>query len=86
LAYFLFYPNYDDPSCIRQLADSIPNSLHVFEQNLLASAIIELGGSAVGVASDSLSGFKGTVALEKISEYLSPEMSEANAITCQSFR
>jgi hypothetical protein len=40
----------------------IPNPLHVFEQNLL-TAVIEFCGSAVGVASDSLSGFKSAVIL-----------------------
>ena len=33
---------------------SIPNPLHVFEQNLLTAAVIEFGGPAVGAASNSL--------------------------------
>ena len=40
---------------------SIPNSLHIFEQNLLPAAVIEFCGSAVGVAGDPLSGFKSAV-------------------------
>jgi hypothetical protein len=34
-------------------------SLHIFEQNLLAAAVIEFLGSAVGMAGDSLSSFAG---------------------------
>jgi hypothetical protein len=48
-------------------------SLHILEQNLLAAAVIELRGSAVGVASDSLSGFKGAVILQKIRDAGRPE-------------
>jgi hypothetical protein len=44
----------------------VPNPLHVFEQNLLTAAVIELRGPAVDVAGDSLSGFKGAVIVEKI--------------------
>jgi hypothetical protein len=40
---------------------SVPNPFHIFEQNLLATAVIEFGGSAVGVAGYALSGFKGAV-------------------------
>jgi hypothetical protein len=35
----------------------VPNPLHVLEQNLLAAAVVEFCGPAVGVAGDSLSGF-----------------------------
>jgi len=38
----------------------------VFQQHLLAAAVIKLGGPAVGVAGDALSGFKGAVVLQKI--------------------
>ena len=37
---------------------SISDSLHVFEQNLLPAAVIEFRSPAVGVAGESLSGFK----------------------------
>ena len=47
---------------------SIANPLHVLEQNLLATAVIEFRGSAVGVAGDSLSGFKGAVIFKKIGD------------------
>jgi hypothetical protein len=32
----------------------IPNPLHVFEEHLLPTPIIELGGPAIGVTSDPL--------------------------------
>ena len=41
-------------------------SLHIFEQNLLSAAVIEFRGPAVGVAGDSLSGFKSAVIFQKI--------------------
>jgi hypothetical protein len=44
----------------------ISNPLHIFEQDLLAAAVIEFRGPAIGVASDSLSGFKGAVIFQKI--------------------
>jgi hypothetical protein len=37
---------------------SIPNSFHIFEQNLLTAAVIEFRGSAVGVTGNALHGFK----------------------------
>jgi hypothetical protein len=52
---------------------SIPNPLHVLEQNFLTAAIIELGGPAVGVAGDPLSGFKGAVIFQKIRDAGRPE-------------
>ena len=52
---------------------SIPNPLHVLEQNLLAAAVIEFRGPAVGVAGDSLSGFKGAVIFQKIRDAGRPE-------------
>jgi hypothetical protein len=58
------------PSLISKML--IPNPLHVFEQNLL-TAVIEFCGSAVGVASDSLSGFKGAVIFQKIRDAGRPE-------------
>jgi hypothetical protein len=41
-------------------------SLHILEQYLLSAAVIKLCGSAIGVASDSLSGFKGAFIFQKI--------------------
>jgi hypothetical protein len=54
-------------------AHSIPNPFHILEQNLLPATVIKLGRSAVSVASDSLSGFKGTVIFQKISDAGRPE-------------
>jgi hypothetical protein len=34
--------------------NSIPDPLHVFEQNLLTASVIEFRGPAVGVAEDAL--------------------------------
>ena len=48
-------------------------SLHVLEENLLAAAVIEFRGPAVGVAGDSLSGFKGAVIFQKIRDAGRPE-------------
>ena len=39
------------------------NSLHIFEQNLQVSTVIEFGGPAVGVAGDSLSCFQGAASV-----------------------
>jgi hypothetical protein len=44
----------------------IPYSLHVLQQHLLTAAVIELGGAAVGVAGDPLSGFQGAVIFQKV--------------------
>ena len=44
---------------IRSYHFLISNPLYVFEQNLLPAAIIKLCGPAVGMAGDSLGGFKG---------------------------
>ncbi len=41
-------------------------SLHVLQQNLLAAAVIEFRGPAVGVAGNSLGGFKSPVIFQKI--------------------
>ena len=49
-------------------AISIPNPLHVLEQNLLTAAVIEFRGPAAGMAGDPLSGFKGAVIFQKIRE------------------
>jgi len=46
--------------------DSISNSLHFFEQNLLTATVIKFRSSAVSVTADSLSGFKGAVIFQKI--------------------
>jgi hypothetical protein len=45
---------------------SIPNPLHVLEQYLLAAAVIQFRSPAIGVASDSLSGFKSAIIFQKI--------------------
>jgi hypothetical protein len=50
------------------LSGSISNSLHIFEQNLLAAAVIEFRGPAVGVAGDPLGGLKGAVIFQKIGD------------------
>ena len=52
---------------------SVPNPLHVLQQNLLAAAVIEFRGSAVGVARNPLRGFKGAVIFEKIRDAGRPE-------------
>jgi len=44
----------------------VPNPLHVLEQNLLPTAIVKFRGPTIGVASDSLSGFKSAVIFQKI--------------------
>ena len=49
------------------------NPLHVLEQNLLAAAVIEFRGPAVGVAGDPLSGFQGAVIFQKIRDTGRPE-------------
>jgi hypothetical protein len=51
----------------------IPDSLHILEQNLLAAAVIQLCGPAIGVAGDSLSGFQGAVIFQKIRDAGRPE-------------
>jgi hypothetical protein len=50
----------------RNVHISIPNPLHILEQNSLTAAVIEFRGPAVGVAGDALSGFKGPVIFQKI--------------------
>jgi len=44
----------------------ISNPLHVLEQDFLASPIVQLGGSTVGVTGDPLGGFKSAVIFQKI--------------------
>ena len=44
---------------------SVPNPFHILQEHLLAAPDIEFRGSAVGVAGDPLSGFKGTVIFQK---------------------
>jgi hypothetical protein len=51
----------------------VANPLHVLEQNLLTAAVVEFCGPAVGVAGDSLSGFKGAVIFQKIRDAGRPE-------------
>jgi hypothetical protein len=45
----------------------------VLEQNLLTAPVIGFRGPAVGVARDSLSGFKGAVIFQKIRNTGRPE-------------
>jgi hypothetical protein len=52
---------------------SIPNPLHILQQYLLAAAVVEFRGPAVGVAGDTLSGLKGAIILEKIRDTGRPE-------------
>jgi len=54
-------------------AHSISNPLHVLEQNLLSAPVIEFRGPAVGVAGDTLSGFKRTVIFQKVRDPGRPE-------------
>ena len=52
---------------------SIPNSLHVVQENLLTAAVIEFRSPAVGMAGDPLSGFKGAIIFQKIRDPGRPE-------------
>jgi hypothetical protein len=45
---------------------SISNPLHILQEYLLAAAVVELRGPALGVAGDPLGGFKGAVIFQKI--------------------
>ena len=51
----------------------VSNPLHILEQNLLAAAVIEFRGAAVGVTGDSLSGFQCAVIFQKIRDAGRPE-------------
>ena len=51
----------------------IPNSFHIFEQHLLAAAVIEFRGAAVSVAGNPLRGLKGPVVFQKIRDTGCPE-------------
>jgi hypothetical protein len=46
---------------------------HVFEEYLLPAAIVQLGGPAISVAGDALSGFKSAVIFQKIRDAGCPE-------------
>jgi hypothetical protein len=46
--------------------NSISNPLHILQEHLLAAAVIELRGPAIGVTGYSLSGFKGAIIFQKI--------------------
>jgi hypothetical protein len=52
---------------------SVPNPLHILEQNLLAASVIKFRGSAVGVTGNALSGFQGAVIFQKIRDAGGPE-------------
>jgi hypothetical protein len=53
--------------------DLIPNPLHVLQKDLLAAAVIQFRGPAIGVASDSLGRFKGAVIFQEIRNPGRPE-------------
>jgi hypothetical protein len=61
------------PHCRLQIPQLISNPLHILEENLLATTIIEFRRAAVGVAGDSLSGFKSAVIFQKIRDAGRPE-------------
>ena len=44
----------------------VSNPFHVVQEHLLTAAVVELCRPAVGVAGDSLSGFKGPVIFQQI--------------------
>ena len=52
---------------------SVPNPLHILEQNLLAAAVIEFGGSAVGVPGNALGRLQRPVIFQKIRDAGRPE-------------
>ena len=54
-------------------AISIPNPLHVLEQNLLTAAVIEFRGPAVGMTSNPLSYLQSAVIFQKIRDAGRPE-------------
>ncbi len=54
------------PHCRLQIPQLIPDPLHILQEHLLAAAIVEFRGPAVGVAGDPLGGFKGAVIFQKI--------------------
>ena len=62
-----------DGYTLLSIVKSVPNPLHFFEQNLLAAAVIEFRGPAIGVAGYPLSGFKSAVILQKIRDAGSSE-------------
>ena len=61
------------------LSGSISNPLHVLQEHLLAAAVIQFRGPAVGMAGDSLSGFKSAVIFQKIRDAGRAELSEADS-------
>jgi hypothetical protein len=50
-----------------------PNQYLILQKNLLTAAVVEFRSTAVGVASDPLSGFKGAVIFQKIRDAGRPE-------------
>ena len=58
-----FILSFDSPLCSSKL---VPNPLHVLQENLLTASVVEFRSAAIGVASDSLSGFQGAVIFQKI--------------------
>jgi hypothetical protein len=61
------------PHCRLQIPQLISNPRHVLQKNFLTAPVIEFCGPAVGVAGDSLSGFKGAVIFQKIRDAGRPE-------------
>jgi hypothetical protein len=57
----------------------VADPLHVLREHLLAAAVIKLCRTTVGMASDSLSGFKSAVIFQKIRDAGRAELSEANS-------
>jgi hypothetical protein len=51
----------------------VANPFHIFEEDLLSPTIVEFRRAAIGVAGDSLSGFKGAVIFQKICDAGRPE-------------
>ena len=65
-------------TCVAKTDNSYPEDFNIesfpyLRGNLLTAAVIKLGGPAVGMAGDSLSGFKGVVIFQKIRDAGRPE-------------
>jgi hypothetical protein len=58
---------------IEQRMISVPNSFHIFEQYLLAAAVIKLRGPAVGVTGNALGSLQSAVIFQKIRDAGRPE-------------
>jgi len=51
----------------------LSNPLHIFQESLLAAAVVEFRGPAVGAACDSLNGFDGAVIFQKFRDAARPK-------------